>query len=276
MINLILIQVFLVLFIATYEAFGITISEFKLTMPILVIVSIASGIICIILIKNVLMMMKLETTREKELLQYKNDKELVELMREMRHDFNNHLTVIKGLIQLNNHDKVEEYINSLENDTDTFKKLMNLKDPIVAAYLIKTINELSHKGIDSQILIRSTLDESLYNGKLLVNILGNLIDNAIYELEKRLHKQQSKMTIEIAESDRSYIFSIGNSGEPLDKSTVKAIFSRGYTTKGTEGSGLGLHIVQQAVKKLDGEIEVDWCESQGAIFRVKLPKRCSA
>lgn len=274
MINLILLQMFLVIFVASYQAFGISTSFVRLTAPILITISLASGIITIYLVKSFISILKAEAEREMELLQYKNDEVLLELMREMRHDFNNHLSIIKGLVQLGKPEKAESYIGSLDQETESYHKLMHMKNPEFAAFLLKKINEMNQKGIEYHLDINSNLNDLNISAKQIVNIFGNLIDNAVYELKKRYANRTSgKLSIVAIEEDNSLVFEVCNTAEPIKTENLEKLFQRGYTTKGNEGSGLGLHIASQSIERLNGIIEVDWSKEKGVIFRVRIPKQ---
>jgi signal transduction histidine kinase/CheY-like chemotaxis protein len=64
---------------------------------------------------------------------------------------------------------------------------------------------------------------------------------------------------------------VTDSGSGMDEITKKRLFEPFYTTKGTTSSGLGLSVVRDIVKSLDGSIEVESSVGHGARFLIKVP-----
>ena len=50
----------------------------------------------------------------------------------------------------------------------------------------------------------------------------------------------------------------------------KKIFREFFSTKGTEGTGLGLAVVSKIVKEHEGKIEVESIPGEGTLFRIIL------
>jgi len=63
---------------------------------------------------------------------------------------------------------------------------------------------------------------------------------------------------------------ISDTGPGLTTEQRANLFAPGFTTK-TEGSGLGLTIVERIVSDHHGSVSVDAAESQGTTFRIRLP-----
>ncbi|MGO4759210.1 ATP-binding protein, partial [Streptomyces sp. 2MCAF27] len=59
-------------------------------------------------------------------------------------------------------------------------------------------------------------------------------------------------------------------GAGLDPATAEAAFGRGWSTK-SAGRGLGLALVQQAVRRNSGTVEVSRTPDGGAEFTVRMP-----
>jgi sensor histidine kinase regulating citrate/malate metabolism len=106
---------------------------------------------------------------------------------------------------------------------------------------------------------------------ILVSIIGNLLDNAIYESAQHDNKW---IAINISENSNWYVFEIENPGiikpEIQDK-----IFEKGFTTKGKDGSGMGLAIVCDLISKFNGKIDFEIKEDSvnpSVKFTVSLPR----
>ncbi len=90
-------------------------------------------------------------------------------------------------------------------------------------------------------------------------VITNLIDNAV--------KYTSAGSVEIAlwREDNNVLFKVSDSGIGMDKETLSKIFKKFSRAEGinrlyTEGSGLGLYVAREIIKKHKGRI---WAESKG-------------
>jgi PAS domain S-box-containing protein len=72
------------------------------------------------------------------------------------------------------------------------------------------------------------------------------------------------------------ILSVEDSGPGMDAATIERIFEPFFSTKGAEGTGLGLALVQSIVAQHDGAITVDSVPGRGTCFRIWLPATSAA
>ncbi len=101
-------------------------------------------------------------------------------------------------------------------------------------------------------------------------IVSNLLSNAF-----RYHdKQKSDKYIDICvfcQYDTIEI-SISDNGQGIEKRHIEHIFDLFYRANTqVKGTGLGLHIVKEAVSKLSGEVHVKSELGKGTVFAVNLP-----
>jgi len=100
----------------------------------------------------------------------------------------------------------------------------------------------------------------------LNQVWTNLIDNAIYALEKN-----GTLTIETTCDDKNVTVSIIDNGGGIPKEILSRIFEPFFTTKKVgEGTGIGLDIVNRIVKRHNGEIKVS-SEPGRTAFSVCIP-----
>jgi signal transduction histidine kinase len=100
-------------------------------------------------------------------------------------------------------------------------------------------------------------------------ILNNLMANAVkyHNLSQpnpyiRVSFKRTKSVVEIA---------IQDNGQGIAKENVPKIFDMFYrASPGTEGTGLGLYIVQEALTKINGVILVESELGKGSTFKVLL------
>jgi signal transduction histidine kinase len=71
---------------------------------------------------------------------------------------------------------------------------------------------------------------------------------------------------------------IADTGVGMDRITLARLFEPFYTTKGSAGTGLGLWISEEIVRKHQGRVQVRSCQTEGragTVFVVHLPKEPS-
>jgi signal transduction histidine kinase len=72
---------------------------------------------------------------------------------------------------------------------------------------------------------------------------------------------------------RHFIIEVEDDGIGMDDATSEKIFTHFFSTKGTDGTGLGLMVVHEIVREHDGRIEVLSSPGKGSTFRIILPIR---
>lgn len=101
-------------------------------------------------------------------------------------------------------------------------------------------------------------------------ILRNLITNAIKYLNPVAQESYLHFAITIS-STKAYI-RVEDNGIGIDEQYIDKIFEMFFrATDTSQGSGLGLYIVRQAVEKLQGSIEVESKKGKGTTFLIELP-----
>jgi signal transduction histidine kinase len=67
--------------------------------------------------------------------------------------------------------------------------------------------------------------------------------------------------------------SVRDSGTGIPAEILPKIFETAFSTKGDQGSGLGLSISKSIVEKQGGEIRVESVVGEGATFKIQFPIR---
>lgn len=124
--------------------------------------------------------------------------------------------------------------------------------------------------------VKTTIESYLpfySDAKQLGIIFNNIISNAIKY--RHIHEIHPTLTITIEVDPTKAVMTfkdngIGIPGENLGK--VFDMFFRSPDTR-TDGSGLGLYIVKEIVRKLKGKISVSSALNEGSCFRLELPNR---
>ncbi|HEY8363245.1 MAG TPA: transporter substrate-binding domain-containing protein [Tissierellaceae bacterium] len=136
---------------------------------------------------------------------------------------------------------------------------------------IENILELQNKtmqkhNIEYEIICNKGMTV-IINQESLKHILINLISNAIDAIENG-----GKITIKAYEDGNNLAIECTDTGIGIAKENLEKIFNPFYTTKEPgKGTGLGLYIVYNEVKKLNGDITVESVLGEGTTFKVVIP-----
>lgn len=102
----------------------------------------------------------------------------------------------------------------------------------------------------------------------LVNILENAIDACANDPSEKTHE-----VIFGVKAVQDHIhFDVIDNGPGMDQETLDNIFSLFFSSKGNQGTGLGLFISKQVVEQHGGAITVDATAGKGSHFSIKMPK----
>lgn len=240
--------------------------------------------------------------RTKELLKAKNkaeesDKLKTAFLQNMSHEIRTPMNGILGLMGILNDPDLDvasknNYIDLIKqsgerlmttiNDIIEISKLES--EQVTTHYSHVNITELLHFNLNffkqetekKGVLLK--LSENIQDNNTIVETDGNKVNSILINLIKNAIKFTNKGTIEFGYSIEgdSIIFYVKDSGIGIPADRLEAIFERFVqadlnNTRPHEGSGLGLSIVKEYLKILNGKI---WVESKidvGSTFFFSLP-----
>lgn len=103
----------------------------------------------------------------------------------------------------------------------------------------------------------------------LVNFLENAVDACAFDREKPEHK----VAFKIWEDPKDTIcFGIEDNGIGMDQETREKMFTLFFTSKGSQGTGLGLFIANRVITQHGGSVTVESKQNIGTKFRIWLPR----
>ncbi len=103
-------------------------------------------------------------------------------------------------------------------------------------------------------------------------MISNLVTNAIDALpEKGTLHVRTAGPFPVADQRPMVRLTIADNGTGITPNNLKRIFVPFFTTKSSIGTGLGLWIVSELVKKNDGRIQVRSQTGKGTVFAIWLP-----
>ena len=220
------------------------------------------------------------------------NKEMEQLLYRASHDLKGPISSVEGVLNLFRIEKsedttVQQYTNMIETSV---KKLSELIKDLTKVSSIKQ-GKLNVKIIDFEHLIRSiiatfffyenyeNIDFRVYinckkefstDESLLYTIIQNFVENGI-KYSKRYH-DNSLVQITVKDTPKGIEIEFLDNGIGIPKTYQKTIFDMFIRASDqAKGSGLGLYIVHNAIKKLQGTIRLESEEHAGSIFTVRLP-----
>ena len=102
---------------------------------------------------------------------------------------------------------------------------------------------------------------------LLINLMENSIDACRVDIQKTSHM----VSLSVSSEPDATLFEISDNGIGMDRETRDKAFSLFYSSKGTEGTGLGLFIAEKIARSHGGSICIESNPGHGTMFIVRIP-----
>ena len=215
---------------------------------------------------------------------------------DVSHELKTPLSTIKGFTEIlsrgdkvSNEDK-KEFIEIIQKEVSRMEIIIT--DLLVISKMDRVDYELEYKKNDIKPMIenaigllkhdieRKKLDlfqdiESksfMFDSTKMHHVMLNLIRNALN------YTDEGNIEVKGYAQKGQYIIEMKDTGIGIPKNEIDMIFKRFYRvdaarSRDTGGSGLGLSIIKNVVRKHDGSIEVDSKEGKGTTFKILLPMK---
>ena len=174
-------------------------------------------------------------------------------LRAQRHDFLNHLQVVYSLMEMEEYDEANAYIEKVYGAITSVSRSLKTANPAVNALLQVKLAACEKEQVKVTLNIQSAWRDLTIPGWEMCKVLSNLIDNAIDALRE---VEDRALTVTLTEDLHSYRFSVSNNGPMIPVKSQRTIFQPGITTKTGPGHGMGLYIVSQTLQKHGGGISL--------------------
>jgi Signal transduction histidine kinase regulating citrate/malate metabolism len=196
--------------------------------------------------------------------------------RKLVHDYKNHLQMVASLnmnsdgLPMNN--DLHEYIRELIDRKNRSENVSIIRDNVLISAMLYQKQELAkQKNIDFTVNIIGSLSQYAIPKTELIDILINLIDNAIEEVEKLdpedriIHldfynnylEVRNRVSLMISESRRE---------------DVSRFFEHGYSTKAGNNRGFGLSNVLSIAERYGVSVKTKWVDKY-IVFRLSFSER---
>ena len=185
---------------------------------------------------------------QRELIEthYQEVENMYRQIRGWRHDYRNHIQMMKVLAENGDLDGIKAYLDELDTDLNTVDTVVKTGNAMADAILNSKISLARSRNITTQVDAHIPVKLSMSELDLCV-ILGNLFDNAI-EASLALPEDQRMIRVYLDMKGTQLYLSFTNrtAGKKLPK--VGKIFK---TTKGAD-HGFGLVRIDNIIERLDG------------------------
>lgn len=234
-----------------------------------------------------MVMWLLEDEREKL---NKANKDLDSFLYSTSHDLRAPISSILGLTYLGKvelqEEKAKEYLALIEQRV---KKLNMIITDILRLSKTKKLDTKFEK-IDFNQLLKDTMEDIQFSrgansirleynehpDNVLIsdpnqisNVLANLLSNAVKY--HRLNQDDPYIKVNFKKNDHQVIITVEDNGQGIPPQSLNKVFDMFFrASQETEGTGLGLYIVKEALTKIKGKIDVGSTFGKGTTFTVVL------
>jgi PAS domain S-box-containing protein len=150
-------------------------------------------------------------------------------------------------------------------------------DMVKPGDLVKEIVDLYGKiaeemGIELAVEKGARVKRAPLDPKGIHTCLTNLVSNAI-DACRMSEKSKGRVTIKVYDSNGNLTFTVSDSGMGMDYDIKKKLFTTFFTTKGGQGTGLGLLTTRKIIKEHGGKISVQSQKGKGSTFKMIFPRK---
>jgi PAS domain S-box-containing protein len=233
-----------------------------------------------------------EITRRKEYEQRLEEQRdnLDTLNRVLRHDIRNDLQLVTAYAEMLIED--DETLNEEDEKRRRYAESV-LDGANHAVELTKTAGEMAdvmlasdetRQAVDLRTTLEKELDDvrsaysaavvtaetvpavSVLADEMLGSVFRNLLKNAVQHNDKEL----PEVRVSASEHGETVTVRIADNGPGIPEERRESIFGKGETGLGSEGTGLGLYLVESLVDGYGGDVWIEDNDPEGAVFVVEL------
>ena len=232
-----------------------------------------------------------EKVAEREIIQDNKMIAIGQLASGVAHEIRNPLGIIRNycyLLKSSIEDEESlEFIGAIENNIERASKIIsnllnfaristNAKNNLKIKGFLEDIMLLENKTLrNNNIKVSIDCDENItfyINEEVLRHIFINLISNSIDAInENKKNIYEGEIRISVIKKDKTLSIDISDNGCGIDEDDMIKIFNPFYTTKPIgKGTGLGLYITYNEIKRNNGNIKINSKKCVGTTFKLEF------
>lgn len=104
------------------------------------------------------------------------------------------------------------------------------------------------------------------DAEMIEKVLVNLLSNAF-----KFTAQDGGIDVTLSITDEWAVMAVGDTGCGIAPEKIPYLFNRFYSENSRQGTGIGLHLVDEYVRMHNGKVEVKSLLGQGSVFTLFLP-----
>jgi signal transduction histidine kinase len=204
----------------------------------------------------------------------------------VRHDIRNEIQIVRAYAEtLEQHvdesgeEYVEQVLNSAEYAADITETARDVAEVMVQADAELSAVDFRHVLVTEIEDVRSSYEAAVVETEgevpaieiladdLFESVVRNLLKNAIDHNDEAV----PRVTVSAREDGDDVLFRVADNGPGIPDDRKETIFEEGEQGLDSEGTGLGLYLVQTLVERYGGEVWVEDNDPEGAVFCVELP-----
>jgi len=206
----------------------------------------------------------------------------------LRHDIRNDLQVVTAyadaLADEVDDDDNREYVTAIQESaqhaielTTTVRDLSDVMltteddyGPVsLTGVLDAEIDDMRDTFSDAIVTVDGTVPNvSVRANDLLNSVFDNLLTNAVQHNDKAV----PEVTVSVSAGEETATVRVADNGPGVPEGQKEEIFGRGGTGLDSDGTGIGLYLVQTLVEGYGGSVSVADDEPEGTVFIVTLPR----
>jgi PAS domain S-box-containing protein len=210
----------------------------------------------------------------------------LELLNEMvRHDIRNDLQVIASYAELlatrveeEDREYVERILNNAETAVELTRSARDLAGTMLQTEesveptplrqtLLAQIDDIRTSYADAVVSVDGDIPSvTVRANNMLPSVFRNVIKNAIQHNDKA----EPEVTISVDNGDETVSVTVIDNGPGIPDNQKEAVFGKGEKGLESEGTGIGLYLVNTLVEKYGGQVRVDDNEPTGTIVTITL------
>ena len=183
--------------------------------------------------------------------------------RSFRHDYNNHVLCLRGLIAAGKTEEALEYMESMRDMSSIGKNKYHTGNVIVDALLDDKSDKAEKAG--AELLFTGTVPSAGISNTDLCVIMSNAIDNAVEACAK--DETGSSKEIKLKAETRQGYFFFTASNPVFDTVEIKDKKSAATSKSDREHHGFGISNISRTAEKYEGEAEI---ASENDIFTLSV------
>lgn len=144
----------------------------------------------------------------------------------------------------------------------------------LSGFIRNSLSEFDKLIEDKKLVIKTEFEPEPFKAELDTRLLRIVIDNLLSNAIKYT-PSGGTIAIRYEANNQEISIVVSDTGIGIPADEKDSLFNRFYRASNaekqhTEGTGLGLYIAKQAVKKMSGNISVDSVLGQGTTFKIKI------